>query len=215
MITSHATYSERHRLVNLLASYGINEPILSVFAAVPRELFVEKKYQSAAYEDRALPTLLGQTTSQPSLVGLTLQELTLKPTAVVLEIGTGSGFQAALLGKLVGKVYSIERFLELSNQAKRVLKKLKINNVEVITSDGSLGWVKGAPYDVIIVTAAFYQVPKPLIEQLKEGGKLIMPIGKTEWQELILYKKQEGELVAVKRISDVRFVPFVGKYAYH
>ena len=212
MIISSAPHDERYRLTNLLASYGIKDPVLSAFDNTPREIFVDKKYLAYAYEDRALPTLLGQTISQPSLVALTLQVLSLKPTDVVLEIGTGSGFQTALFSCIVKKVYPIERLPELAKIAESRLKRLR--NTEVITGDGSLGWQKGAPYDAIIVTAAFTQVPDPLVAQLKTGGKLIMPIGKEEWQELMLYQKLNDGLVALRKISDVHFVPFFGKYAY-
>lgn len=206
--------TEKHRLVNLLASYGIREPVLSLFEEVPRELFVAPQYEHAAYQDRALPTLSGQTISQPSLVAQTLQTLNLKHTDKVLEIGTGSGFQTALLTKLAGKVYSIERLANLTDSAKRRLKKLGLKNVQVITSDGSEGYSKGAPYDVIIVTATFHEVPKPLVDQLAEEGKLVMPVGRESWQELVLYQKRQGKLVRVKKIAHVRFVPFIGKYAF-
>lgn len=212
MIISSIYQAERYRLTNLLASYGIKDPVLSAFDNTPREAFVDKKYLTYAYEDRALPTLFGQTISQPSLVALSLQELSLTPTDVVLEIGTGSGFQTALLSQLVKKVYSIERLPELTKLAQNRLKKLR--NVEVITGDGSLGWLTGSPYDAIVVTAAFTQVPDPLTVQLRTGGKLIMPIGNAEWQELTLYKKHDDGLVVLRRISDVRFVPLFGKYAY-
>ncbi|KAF0210882.1 MAG: protein-L-isoaspartate(D-aspartate) O-methyltransferase, partial [bacterium] len=178
----------------------------------PREAFVDKRYLAYAYEDRALPTLLGQTISQPSLVALTLQELSLKPTDVILEIGTGSGFQTALLSQLVKKVYSVELLPQLAKIAEIRLKRLR--NIELITGDGSLGWLTGSPYDAIIVTAAFTQVPDPLSAQLRTGGKLIMPIGKAEWQELMLYQKLNDGLVALRKISDVHFVPLLGKYAY-
>ena len=212
MIISSAYHTERYRLTNLLASYGIKGSVLSAFDNTPREFFVDKRYLAYAYEDRALPTLSGQTISQPSLVALTLQELSLKPTDVVLEIGTGSGFQTALLSQLVKKVYSIERLPELAKITQSRLNRL--GNVELITGDGSLGWLTGSPYDAIIVTAAFTQVPDPLSAQLRTGGKLIMPIGKEEWQELMLYKKHHDGLVTLKRISDVCFVPLLGKHAY-
>lgn len=212
MITSHLLNSEKHRLINLLSAYGIKDPVLSAFDEIPRELFVEKKYQSFAYEDRALPTLQGQTISQPSLVALTLQVLGLQPADIVLEIGTGSGFQTALLAKLVKKVYSIERFAELAGNAEKRINNLGITNVKIISADGTMGYAKHAPYDSVIVTAAFHKVPEPLIDQLKTGGKLIMPIGQ-DVQELVLFEKQGKELQAIKTISDVLFVPLVGKHA--
>lgn len=207
--------TERHRLVNLLAAYGINDPVLSLFEEIPREIFVERRYQHAAYEDRALPTSLGQTISQPSLVALTLQTLELKPQDKVLEIGTGSGFQTALLAKLARVVYSIERLPKLATLARARLTKLGLANAHVVLGDGSEGYAKSAPYDVIIVTAAFWNVPKPLAKQLKEGGRLVMPVGHGAWQKLMLYQKRENKLEPARKISDVRFVPLVGKHAYN
>lgn len=212
-LTPHSNI-EKHKLVNLLASYGIRDPVLSLFERIPREIFVERQYLHAAYEDRALPTAFGQTISQPSLVAQILQTLNLKLTDKVLEIGTGSGFQTALLSKLAGHVYSIERLAKLATTARARLTKLGIKNAQVILGDGSEGYRASAPYDVIIVTAAFWEVPNSLRAQLKEEGKLVMPVGRGDWQELVLYDKHDNKLVPVKKISDVRFVPFVGKYAH-
>lgn len=198
----------------MLASYGIKNPVLSLFEEIPREFFVSKKYQQYAWEDRALPTDFGQTISQPSLVASTLQTADIKPEHKVMEIGTGSGYQAALLGRLAQKVYTLERFDKLAQIATQRLKKLGIDNVEVVTADGSEGWAKGAPYDIILVTATFYKVPQPLVDQLKIGGRLAMPIGREDWQQLMLFEKTKTGLKTLKKISDVRFVPFVGKHAW-
>lgn len=212
-----ATFVQNHdkeRLINLLASYGIKEPILSAFEKVPREKFVPAKLTDAAYEDRALPIGEGQTISQPSLVASMLQELKLKGDETVLEVGTGSGFEAALLATLCKKVYTIERIEKLAKQAKKRIRSLGLVNVEVAVGDGSLGIPKHAPFDAAVVSAAFREVPRPLVEQLKEDGRLIMPVGSPESQEVVLYKKKEGKLVEATRISPVRFVPLIGKYGW-
>lgn len=204
---------EKARLLNLLASYGIREPILSAFDEVPREVFVNREFRYAAYEDHPLPIGSGQTISQPSLVALMLQSLNLSGGEKVLEIGTGSGFQAALLGKLAREVWTIERIPSLARKAKRTIKKLKLENVHVIEGDGTEGYKRHAPYDAIIVTAAGKVVPKSLVQQLVEGGKLIMPVGEEEWQEVILYKREEGKLKEISRVTPARFVPLIGKHA--
>ena len=193
-----------------MASYGIREPVLSAFDKTARELFVPN--QDLAYQDTALPIGFGQTISQPSLVAVTLQALRLKGSEIVLEVGTGSGFQATLLGYIARKVYSIERLEPLAKQAKQRIKALGLNNVNVTVGDGTKGWPEKAPFDAIIVAAAFTRVPEPLVEQLKEGGNLIMPIGEDN-QELILYQKRDNYLVEVKKLAPVRFVPLIGEYA--
>lgn len=208
------TGKDKDRLINLLAAYGTREPLLSAFEKIPREKFVPEAFKDAAYEDRALPLGEGQTISQPSLVALMLQELGLKGDEKVLEVGTGSGFQAALLGALARKVYTIERIEKLAKRAKAVIKSLRIKNVEVLTGDGSLGVPEHALYDAIIVAAAFRKVPKPLAGQLREDGRLIMPVGPRDSQEVVLYKKKKGKLVKIKKISPVRFVPLIGKLGW-
>lgn len=213
---SHSHHNhDKARLVNLLASYGIKEQILAAFEQVPRDLFVTKRRADAAYEDRALPIEEGQTISQPSLVAAMIQELGLKKSDKVLEVGTGSGFQTALLSKLIKEVYSIERIDKLAKLAKLKLKQLKINNVHITHGDGSEGLVEFSPYDAIIVSAAFTKVPKPLVEQLKEKGRLIMPVGAKESQEVVLYIKRNGKLVQIRKTSLVSFVPLLGRYGWH
>jgi protein-L-isoaspartate(D-aspartate) O-methyltransferase len=204
---------EKVRLINLLASYGIREPILSAFDQVPRHFFVDRNLWQAAYEDHALLIDEGQTISQPSLVAEMLQALQLRGDEKVLEIGTGSGFGAALLGKLVKTVYTIELLPSLAKKAKTRIASLGIKNVEVVVGDGTEGLEKNAPYDVIIVTAYTSRVPPSLMKQLSDDGKLIIPIGEKDWQEVILYKKISGKLDAGQKIAPVRFVPLIGKYA--
>lgn len=205
---------EKNRLVNLLASYGITEPVLSAFDQVPRELFVPRNMRYAAYEDHALPIGEGQTISQPSLVALMLQALSLTGKEKVLEVGTGSGFQAALLSKLSLKVYSIERKKVLAEKAEERIRALNIKNIEVVVGDGTEGLKDKAPFDAIIVTAAFKNVPQPLVEQLRERGKLVMPVGGQDWQDVVLYQKERGRLREIRRLAPVRFVPLIGKHGW-
>lgn len=214
MFAQLTTETEKSRLLNLLASYGIKGLVLSSFEAIPREFFIEETFQESAYEDRALPIGEGQTISQPSLVGTMLQALKLQENEKVLEIGTGSGFQAALLGKLAKEVYTIERIPKLAQTAAQNLKNLKITNVKVVVGDGTLGLKRFAPFDAIIVTAAFTNVPAPLVKQLRETGRLIMPVGDQNEQEVVLYKKAAGKLIPIRKIAPVRFVPLIGKHAW-
>ncbi len=215
MFTQLTSQTEKNRLINLLAAYGVKHPVISAFEDIPRELFVEKELVQSAYEDRALPIGQGQTISQPSLVSAMLEKLNLRGTEKVLEVGTGSGFETALLSKLASMVYSIERIPSLAKKAASRLKKLKIGNTKVIIGDGTLGLERYAPYDAIIVTAAFKTVPPPLSRQLVEGGRLIMPLGGEKEQEVVLYKKIAGKLVLVHKIAPVRFVPLIGEHAWN
>lgn len=214
MFTRLTTETEKSHLLNLLASYGIKPRVVNAFEAVAREFFVPEDFSQSAYEDRALPIGEGQTISQPSLVGTMLEALDLRGREKVLEIGTGSGFQAALLGKLTKKVYTIERIPSLAKLAGQRLKNLKIGNVKVMVGDGTLGLPRYAPFDAIIVTAAFKNVPQPLVKQLVEGGRLIMPVGEQHNQEVVLYRKLVGKFIPIRKIAPVRFVPLVGKYAW-
>ena len=175
-------------------------------AKVPREKFVARELAANAYEDRPLPIGFDQTISQPFIVAFMTQALKPRPTDRVLEIGTGSGYQAAVLGELVGQVYSIEIVRPLAQRAAVVLNALGYKNVLVKAGDGYKGWPEHAPFDAIIVTAAPDHVPQPLVDQLKEGGRMIIPVGKTSAQQLYLLEKRGG---AVKQtaVIPVKFVP--------
>ena len=179
---------------------------LRAMAKVPREKFVAKELQARAYEDRPLPIGYGQTISQPFIVAFMTQELKPKPTDHVLEVGTGSGYQAAVLAELVAEVYTIEIVKPLAESAEVRLRELGYKNVHVKAGDGYKGWREHAPFDAIIVTAAPDHVPQPLVEQLREGGRMIIPVGKTFAQELYLLEKRGG---AVKQtaVIPVKFVP--------
>ena len=179
---------------------------------MPRHLFVrDKEY---AYVDAPIPSLKGQTISQPSIVALMLESLDLQKNQKVLEIGAGTGWNAALIAKIIypGMVYTIEIEKELVDFAKNNLKKLNIENVEIIHGDGSIGYEKEAPYDRCIVTAACPQIPKPLIEQLKSDGKLIAPVGSIFSQRLILYDKKRSSF---KDLGGCIFVPLKGRYGFN
>lgn len=212
--TTSSAYQDKQRLLNLLASYAVRESVISAFERIPREGFVPQRLLEAAYEDRALPIGEGQTISQPSLVAAMIDALDLKGSERVLDVGTGSGFQAALLAALAKEVYTIERVPKLAKEAKRRIEKMGLRNVTVVTGDGSEGLPGNAPYDAIIVAAAFPKVPSLLAEQLKEKGRLVMPIGGPEGQDARVYIKEGKDLKEAETISPVRFVPLIGKYAW-
>jgi protein-L-isoaspartate(D-aspartate) O-methyltransferase len=186
--------------------------VLEVMRRVPRHLFVPPQYIAAAYEDHPLPIGYGQTISQPYIVALMTAALQVGRGARVLEIGTGSGYQAAVLAELGVEVVTMEIVPELAQQAAERLRDLGYANVSVQNADGYFGWAEHAPYDAIIVTAAPDHLPQPLAGQLKEGGRLVIPIGPTgSYQTLWLFEKQGGELQATN-LGDVVFVPLTGEH---
>jgi protein-L-isoaspartate(D-aspartate) O-methyltransferase len=186
---------------------GIDDPrTLRAMAKVPREKFVPKALVKNAYDDRPLPIGYGQTISQPFIVGFMTQQLQPKPTDRVLEIGTGSGYQAAVLAELVAEVYTIEIVRPLAQQAEALLRELGYKNVHVKAGDGYKGWPEHAPFDAIIVTAAPDHVPQPLVDQLKEGGRMIIPVGKSFAQRLHTFEKRGNQLKETAVIP-VKFVP--------
>jgi protein-L-isoaspartate(D-aspartate) O-methyltransferase len=200
--TSAAAMVERQ-----LRPRGVDDPrTLRAMAKVPREKFVPKELRNTAYDDRPLPIGYGQTISQPFIVGFMTQQLRPKPTDRVLEIGTGSGYQAAVLAELVAEVYTIEIVRPLAQRAETLLRELGYKNIHVKAGDGYKGWPEHAPFDAIIVTAAPDHVPQPLIAQLKEGGRMIIPVGKTFAQELYLLEKHGG-VVKQTAVVPVKFVP--------
>jgi protein-L-isoaspartate(D-aspartate) O-methyltransferase len=203
--------SERRRMVEeQLAGRDIADPqVLRVMGLLPRDRFVPEALRAHAYEDRPLPIGEGQTISQPYIVAYMTQALRLRPTDRVLEIGTGSGYQAAVLAHIVAQVYSIEIVPELASSARLRLQEMGYRNLEVRTGDGYLGWPEQAPFDVIVVTAAPNHVPPALVEQLCEGGRMVLPVG-DHYQELVRLVK-EGGLVQEERLLPVRFVPMTGR----
>lgn len=185
-----------------------DEKVLSAMLKVPRHEFVPVTWRFLAYADRPLPIGKGQTISQPYIVALMTELLVLKGTEKVLEIGTGSGYQAAILAEIVPEVYTIEIIPELANSAEERLKKLGYKNVFVKTGDGYYGWPQKAPFDGIIVTCGAGHIPPALIEQLAEGGRMVIPVGKG-WQKLLLVRKKDGKIIK-EFITDVIFVPLLG-----
>ncbi|WP_153447594.1 protein-L-isoaspartate(D-aspartate) O-methyltransferase [Vibrio algicola] len=197
-----------HQLADFLMDNGINNPqILEVMQTLPREYFLPQAMRHQAYDNNALPIGAGQTISQPYIVAKMTQLLELKPHSRVLEIGTGSGYQTAILSKLVDHVYSVERIKSLQWNAKRLLKQLDVYNVSTKHGDGWQGWAAKGPYDAIIVTAAAAHLPPALFDQLAEGGRLIIPIGDQQ-QNLIKIQKRQGECLSTL-VEAVRFVPLI------
>jgi protein-L-isoaspartate(D-aspartate) O-methyltransferase len=206
---------EQHQLIRQLRERGIiDERVLAAMEAVPRDRFVPNEHRSAAFEDHALPIAAGQTISQPYMVGLMTQELGLGGSETVLEIGTGSGYQAAILSRLCRHVVSVERIPELSNAARQLLESLGCNNVECHVGDGSLGHPEGAPYDRVLVTAAAPEIPPSLYEQLAIGGRLVIPIGAGRPQILQVVTKGPAGPVAVDA-CECSFVPLIGLAGWH
>ncbi len=204
--------ARRDMVENDLKRRGISdERVLEVMERVPRHLFVDESIQDQAYQDRPLPIAEGQTISQPYIVALMTESLGLKGSEKVLEIGTGSGYQAAVLAELCEEVYTIEIREELVESSTSVLESLGYENVQVRYADGYYGWEEHAPFDAIIITCAVNHVPPDLIRQLKDGGRLVLPLGSVlYYQTLTLIEKQGGEL-KVRYITDVLFVPMVGE----
>jgi protein-L-isoaspartate(D-aspartate) O-methyltransferase len=204
--------SREEMVRNQLAAGGIRKAeVLQAMAEVPRHEFVPASLRPYAYADGPLPIGHGQTISQPFIVAYMTQALELSKEDTVLEIGTGSGYQAAILGKLTKEVYTIEIVPPLAESARAVLSKLGFENVHVRQGDGYLGWPEKAPFDAIIVTCAPDHVPEPLISQLKEGGRLVIPVGATGGiQQLVLLRKRNGQ-ISKEKMLDVRFVPMTGK----
>ncbi|UOK41512.1 MULTISPECIES: protein-L-isoaspartate(D-aspartate) O-methyltransferase [Flavobacterium] len=197
---------------NQIQNRGVKDAaVLDAMRKVPRHRFVPSDKVSDAYGDGPLPIGYGQTISQPYIVAYMTEIINPKPAHRVLEIGTGSGYQAAVLSEIVSKVYTVEIVDELSKQAASRLSNLNYKNVHVKTADGYYGWKEHAPYDAIVVTAAAEHIPPPLIEQLKEGGKMIIPVGSPFMvQELMLIEKSKGKIRTSAKMP-VRFVPFTRK----
>jgi protein-L-isoaspartate(D-aspartate) O-methyltransferase len=187
-----------------------NAQVLTVMEKVPRHEFVPERWRAQAYEDRPLPIGYDQTISQPYIVAFMTEKLEPKPSDQVLEIGTGSGYQAAVLSEMVAEVYTIEIIAVLAKRAAADLQRLGYTNVHVRAGDGYRGWPEKAPFDAVIVTCAPENVPAPLVEQLKEGGRMIIPVGPSWNQELILLHKQGGRLER-RAVMPVRFVPMTGQ----
>ena len=204
----------RGRLVEILQRKGIrNLAVLRAVRMVPRHLFVPESVRHRAYDDVALPIGSGQTISQPYVQARYLELIGLTGQEKVLEIGTGSGYQTALLALLASMVFSVERMSSLAQSARTALHTAGIRNVTVLTGDGTLGWRPFAPYDAILVSAASPEVPAPLVEQLVPGGRMVIPLGDRSAQTLTLVERQANG-VRTSTIADVRFVPLVGEFGF-
>jgi protein-L-isoaspartate(D-aspartate) O-methyltransferase len=204
----------RRRLIEVLRANGIaDEAVLRAFDEVPRHLFVPSGVRHRAYEDAPLPIGSSQTISQPTVHARYLELLSLRGRERVLEIGTGSGFQTALLARLAEQVFSVERIPALLDRARELLQSLDIRNVSLLLGDGTLGWRDYAPYDAILVSAAAPGVPAPLVEQLADGGRLVVPIGDRDEQSLAIITRR-GETTSRRDVAPVRFVPLLGAHGW-
>lgn len=209
----HAT-QRRQMVEHQLERRGIRDPrVLEAMAGVPRHVFVPPDVRSLAYADSALPIGHRQTISQPYIVALMTEAAQIRPGDKVLEIGTGSGYGAAVASRIAGQVYTIERHADLAEEARRRFRELGYRNIRVIHGDGSQGWPPAAPYDAIIVTAAAPDLPQPLLEQLADGGRLVIPIGNRAFQTLVRAIRRDDEIHR-ELLAEVRFVPLVGEYGW-
>jgi len=206
---------ERTRMVEQqIRARGITNPrVLDAMREIPRHIFVPPPYTSSAYSDAPLPIGNGQTISQPYIVALMTDLLEPQPEDRVLEIGAGSGYQAAILARLVSHVTTIERIHAVADLARKNLASLGLKNISIIAGDGTEGYRENAPYDGIVITAATPQIPPPLIDQLDEGGTLVAPVGGRDLQELITLKKYHGRTVQSSH-GGVRFVPLIGEHGW-
>lgn len=204
----------RQMVQEQLEARGIVEKrLLKAFLTVPRHEFVPSEMRSQAYGDHPLPIGAGQTISQPYIVALMVQLLRLQGHERVLEIGTGSGYQLAILGHLALEAYSVERLPQLAEQAVRRLERVGYLNVHVTVGDGSAGWPDHAPYDAIVVAAGAPNIPRPLVEQLVDGGRLAIPVGSVQVQTLTLIEKHGG-MLQQQAVTSCVFVPMVGRYGW-
>lgn len=215
MSTRDDFVSARERMVDhqLVPRRITDERVLSAMRSVPRHLFVPSDLHHMAYADAPLPIGHHQTISQPYIVALMTQLLELGQDATVLEVGTGSGYQAAILAQIAAQVYTVERISELASQAQRIFDELGLNHIRIFECDGSAGLPEYAPYEAIIVTAAAPKVPQPLKSQLKDGGRLVLPVGSRDGQMLERWHRK-GEEYEHERIAPVAFVPLLGNHGW-
>jgi protein-L-isoaspartate(D-aspartate) O-methyltransferase len=215
MRESNIDYTElrKHMVRTQLVARGIRDPaVLEAMNEVPREAFVPAEMEQFAYADSPLPIGQGQTISQPYIVALMTRALELKPNDRVLEIGTGSGYAAAVLSRIADQVITVERHAELAHNAAEHFRQLEYDNIQVKVSNGTLGWAEQAPYDAIVVTAGGPSIPEPLLEQLEISGRLVIPVGaKHEVQQLMRVHRLNEEDYHQENLGPVRFVPLVGE----
>lgn len=205
---------QRRQLIEIIRDHGIEDlEILRAFDVTPRHIFLPESVRHRAYEDAPVPIGFGQTASQPSLQALYLDTLKLSAHDRVLEIGTGSGFQTALLAQLAGHVYSVERIRELSQRARAAIDTLRLSNVALLVGDGTVGWSRYAPYDAILVAAGAPNIPSALVDQLVPGGRMLIPIGDRNTQQLTLITKTDTGIES-RSISECVFVPLLGRFGW-
>ena len=198
------------RLILALRSQGVTEPkVLSAIETTPRPLFTQDLFKERAFEDSALPIACGQTISQPFIVGLMTQALTIEPRSRVLEIGTGSGYQTLILSRLVERVWSLERIQALQSRARARLARLAAHNVRLRLTDGAHGWLEAAPFDVIVLTACASELPTTLLSQLNESGTLITPLEDSDGSQWLTRIRRHGDSYDYQRLERVRFVPLL------
>lgn len=213
-MTDRFTTARERMVSEQLVSRGVSDlNVLKVMSEVPRHLFVDDAMQARAYGDHPLPIASDQTISQPLVVAAMTQALQLQGTEKVLEIGTGSGYQAAVLSRLCAKVYTVERINTLLAGARKVFDQLRYHNILSRLDDGTMGWKEHAPYDAIIVTAGSPEIPEPLIDQLADPGRMVIPVGARDVQELQYLTKEDGE-ITVQRLESVRFVSLIGAHGW-
>jgi len=213
-VTERRWERQRRELIEVLRDRGIEDlAVLRAFDTVSRHRFLPEAVRHRAYEDAPLPIGFGQTASQPSLQATYLQILQLQSHERVLEVGTGSGFQTALIAQLAGHVYSVERIRELSARARDVLDALRVTNAALLVGDGTIGWSRYAPYDAILVAAGAPAVPSALADQLAPGGRMLIPLGDLAEQQLTLVRKS-GTGIETERVAPCTFVPLVGRFGW-
>ncbi len=205
----------RRRLIEVIRQKGITDlEILSLFDDVPRHHFLPEGVRPRAYEDAPIPIGFGQTASQPSLQAFFISVLKVSSSDVVLEIGTGCGFLTALLAARADRVYSVERIRELSHRSRAALDEMEFRNVALMVGDGTIGWRKYAPYDVIVVSAGAPDVPQAFLDQLAEGGRMLIPVGGRDEQELRFIRREDGEIIDEPVGGQCTFVPLLGSFAW-
>lgn len=206
--------AQRRALIEKIRSRGVSDlGVLRAFDQVSRHEFLPAAMAHRAYDDAPVPIGFGQTASQPSLQALYMDRLDLEPADKVLEIGTGCGYQTAILAHLVDRVYSVERIAELSSRTRAVLDRLRLSNVALMVGDGTVGWSRYAPYDAILVAAAAPEVPAPLVEQLAPGGRMLVPVGPRNVQRLMLVRRTEHG-IEQEGVVGCTFVPLLGRFGW-